>query len=473
MQDEISKLEKALDMQDETSKLEKALDACDEAAEYPNNLQRADILSQIRDKLVTYDEVLMKARELSAFQRPSHRDYTSLRNWFAKSTDSENIRRRSPAKPFRLRENRANRLPITHTSLRIPSILGEDLHVDALGDTGAKYSFMSDEYATQMERFKIDRSSNKLVKIGSGEMVTTTGTVRTLFRFRGESEAHSVLFHLLPKCKHKLILGNSFLKKTETFTNAVKYACRVVKRAVAGIQGHDFFYVGGSGPMFRGLINGRQQNALADTGAKVLIMDEAYAQWLGLHIATGQQHRTRVQFADGSTAWTSGMVYGVSWQFGDDAVCEQHMLDFHVLKNAPANVILSEDFLLGDDTNAFAEYDCYLVDDEDDEDDASCFVIDIDTSYVNEAVDSREYRDGFELIRRGHEDDWIDSLPFDQKIDARVAVEARRAQWDPTQPMTGGNAANVVPPRFSGAKTESKPLLKRLRLRLKLKKKTT
>jgi hypothetical protein len=385
----------------------------------------------------------------------------------------DEAQRQYPLNLFKYRKSHANRLPITHTSLRIPSILADDLYVDALGDTGAKYNFMNDEYAAQRGDFEIDRSSTKLVKIGSGEIVTTTGTVRTLFRFRGESEAHLMLFHLLPKCKHKVILGNSFLKITKTFTNAVKYACRVVKRVVAGTQGHDFFYMGGSGPTFRGLINGRPQHALADTGAKVLIIDEAYAQRLGLHIATGRQHRTRVQFADASTAYTTGMVYRVSWQFGDGVAGEQQMLDFHVLRNAPANVILSEDFLLGDGTNAFAEYNCYLVDDEDDDNDASCFVIDIDTSYVNESVDSRQYRDHFELIRCGHEDDWVDSLPFDQKVDARVAVEARRALWDPNQPITGGNAANVVPLKSSGANSEPKPILKRLRLRLKLKRKTT
>lgn len=44
--------------------------------------KRADLLSQIRDKLVRYDELVMKARELNAFQRPSRRDYRSLRHWF-------------------------------------------------------------------------------------------------------------------------------------------------------------------------------------------------------------------------------------------------------------------------------------------------------------------------------------------------------------------------------------------------------
>ncbi|KAF2734548.1 hypothetical protein EJ04DRAFT_493232 [Polyplosphaeria fusca] len=44
--------------------------------------KRATLISQIRDKLVNYDEVLLKARELNSFQRPSSRDYRSVRRWF-------------------------------------------------------------------------------------------------------------------------------------------------------------------------------------------------------------------------------------------------------------------------------------------------------------------------------------------------------------------------------------------------------
>ncbi|PSN69310.1 hypothetical protein BS50DRAFT_490981, partial [Corynespora cassiicola Philippines] len=44
--------------------------------------QRAKLLETIRAKLVHYDEILDRARGLYAFQRPSNRDYTSVRSWF-------------------------------------------------------------------------------------------------------------------------------------------------------------------------------------------------------------------------------------------------------------------------------------------------------------------------------------------------------------------------------------------------------
>ncbi|KAF2419044.1 hypothetical protein EJ08DRAFT_665969 [Tothia fuscella] len=43
---------------------------------------RHEVLAQLRTKLVEYDELHIKARDLQAFQRPSERDYRSVRTWF-------------------------------------------------------------------------------------------------------------------------------------------------------------------------------------------------------------------------------------------------------------------------------------------------------------------------------------------------------------------------------------------------------
>lgn len=44
--------------------------------------ERMALLENIGEKLVKYDEILMKVRDLNGFQRPSDRDYASLRNWY-------------------------------------------------------------------------------------------------------------------------------------------------------------------------------------------------------------------------------------------------------------------------------------------------------------------------------------------------------------------------------------------------------
>lgn len=79
-----------LSLQDELRNLEMKLKRLDDGEEDEDALksnraagpERSDLLAKIAEKLVRYDEVLMKARELNAFQRPSDRDYGSLRNWY-------------------------------------------------------------------------------------------------------------------------------------------------------------------------------------------------------------------------------------------------------------------------------------------------------------------------------------------------------------------------------------------------------
>ncbi|KAI4700967.1 hypothetical protein J4E81_003931 [Alternaria sp. BMP 2799] len=89
-----------LDLQDEITCLERELDDIDELDDEvdPRRLKSRDydsqqptgegadrsrrvILREIKAKLIEYDEVLIKARELQSFQRPSDRNYRSVRRY--------------------------------------------------------------------------------------------------------------------------------------------------------------------------------------------------------------------------------------------------------------------------------------------------------------------------------------------------------------------------------------------------------
>ncbi|KAF2824377.1 hypothetical protein CC86DRAFT_420901 [Ophiobolus disseminans] len=91
-----------LELQDELRSLEKELTEADEmdlengdgerlrsrqsdllqARRENMDSKRANLIGTIRNKLVFYDELLVKARDLNTFQRPSNRDYRSFRTWF-------------------------------------------------------------------------------------------------------------------------------------------------------------------------------------------------------------------------------------------------------------------------------------------------------------------------------------------------------------------------------------------------------
>ncbi|CAN9108265.1 unnamed protein product [Alternaria alternata] len=89
LQDELRCLEKGLtdmDLIDYENGNEKPLRSRSgdlvQAKRAKTTSKRAHIINEIRCKLVNYDEILSKARDLNAFQRPSKRDYRNFRTWF-------------------------------------------------------------------------------------------------------------------------------------------------------------------------------------------------------------------------------------------------------------------------------------------------------------------------------------------------------------------------------------------------------
>lgn len=252
----------------------------------------------------------------------------------------------------------------------IPGFLTPKHRVNALGDTAAKYNFLNEKYAVQLG-FPISRDDVREVSITRHHSVTTKGMAQVPFSFDGEEDTYPLVFHLLPNCIHDVILGKAFLKATKTFSVLKNFTRRVQQRVMDGLSQFHLLYLGESAPKFTGLLNGRPREALADSGANGLIMDEDFAHRMGIPITSDQEHQKTVYFADNTTATTSGMTYGVRWEFGLGGVGSEHKLDFHILKNAPADVILSDEFLFG--TNAFVEYDCYLVDDDDEDHEAEAY----------------------------------------------------------------------------------------------------
>ncbi|KAH7080209.1 hypothetical protein BKA63DRAFT_562913 [Paraphoma chrysanthemicola] len=351
----------------------------------------------------------------------------------------------------------------------IPGFIGSMHKVNALGDFCAKVNFMRIELAQRLG-LPINRESATSVTIGSGRKVTTQGTVATHFDFANEPGSYPIVFHLLPNCIHDVILGKGFLKATKTFSSFMNQKRRVVKRVISGITQAHFLYLGDNGPKFTGLLNGRKQDALADSGSKVLIMDEDYARSMGIPIQSDRRYHTKLRFADNSTAITSGMTYGVQWEFGHEGNNVQHMLDFHILRNAPAAVILSDDFLFA--TNAYSEFDCYLIDEDDEDEDAYFFAIDYDPKYqyqqntANFPLDDMPHT---ELIRRGEEDDRIADLPIAEQAEARNAETQRRTAWDDRRAQLTQQASSTTTSQQSSTDAVSPPPEKKSRWRFKLK----
>ncbi|KAJ4333900.1 hypothetical protein N0V87_007270 [Didymella glomerata] len=66
-----------MDKMDDTNGEDFRLMSRDEQGE-----ERTRLISNIREKLLQYDEILLKARDMNTLQKPSDRDYKSIRTWF-------------------------------------------------------------------------------------------------------------------------------------------------------------------------------------------------------------------------------------------------------------------------------------------------------------------------------------------------------------------------------------------------------
>ncbi|KAF1934752.1 hypothetical protein EJ02DRAFT_167266 [Clathrospora elynae] len=87
LQDEITTLEKELDeidwddFGDEPDRLRSREIDIDAAGGEENTRNRRVVLREIKDRLMDYDKVLIKARTLESFQKPSDRNYRSVRRY--------------------------------------------------------------------------------------------------------------------------------------------------------------------------------------------------------------------------------------------------------------------------------------------------------------------------------------------------------------------------------------------------------
>jgi hypothetical protein len=100
----------------------------------------------------------------------------------------------------------------------------------------------------------------------------------------------------------------------------------------------------------QGYLKGQLTMATPDTGSDVMLVSRAYAKSLGVMIDDNPAGFLQIEFSDGTTAWTSGVVRDVSWRLGMTEV----YCDFYVLDDLCVDVVLSNDYLF--EFNVFTEY---------------------------------------------------------------------------------------------------------------------
>lgn len=233
-----------------------------------------------------------------------------------------------------------------------PAINGrlQGINISAFPDTGASSNFISERYA-QLHGFPIDHSSKSQVKVGNGAKISIIGTVQLPFHFVGESKIYDLVFNVLRRSLHDVILGSPFLHMTQTLT---RFTGRIESQLRQELDGGAYkMCLLGSHQYVSGMVNGITVNAVPDTGAEVSVMSAAFARANGFTVNTGEQNQVLLGFADCSTAQALGVVQDVAWNYGRDK--KSHLTDVYVLADLSIDLVLGNDFL--SQTNAFVEHE--------------------------------------------------------------------------------------------------------------------
>ncbi|KOS19812.1 hypothetical protein ESCO_005787 [Escovopsis weberi] len=224
--------------------------------------------------------------------------------------------------------------------------------VEAFPDSGADRCYISSRLASNLGA-KLVPGTERGVQLANKKSVESPGMVEVPFKFEGEQHEHTLSCWIIPNCIHDLILGRDFLGATKTLT---QYARRIGNKVVSWPGKLRLTYLDGERQRLWGWFGDFFVDALPDTGSDLMLMSGQFARRIGLQVDESFENWLEVEFADGTTEWTSGVVRNVPWTVGDETI----RCDFHVLEDLRVDVILSKDYLFG--MNAFSEYGKFFSD---------------------------------------------------------------------------------------------------------------
>ncbi|KAK7703762.1 hypothetical protein SLS57_010799 [Botryosphaeria dothidea] len=360
----------------------------------------------------------------------------------AKVQDQERKRERMAEASNRRTNTRAERKQLwSKRQWEVPGLLN-GRPVAAFPDSGSSIDVVSEDVVLKLEG-EVDPSQSRVVELPKGNKIQTLGTVVLPFSFKGESTVYNMVFHVIKSCVHHCILGKSFLQRTETLKK--NFTRRVREKIIKLSPFLGLNLVDAPQERLLGMINGIMTGALADTGADVNVMSRSEARRLGLAILRGAEYTATLEFADGSTANTIGMVIGAKFQFGTDWEGPSHHLDFHILDDLPCGVILGNEFLY--DNNVFSAYEEHFYEDLpassalDAAAHLSLITLQKKKDGPGAGLPARSEDELREAHRRVDADAHISTLPHAAQASARAAEDLRRQQWDQAHlnPSAGTN----------------------------------
>ncbi|KAF5005889.1 hypothetical protein FDECE_7702 [Fusarium decemcellulare] len=234
----------------------------------------------------------------------------------------------------------------------LPAIVGTR-PVDALADTGAQCNCISQQLAHKAGLVP-ENDTAKSIQLPNGNQVLSPGAVKVTVSILGQDERYELGCWIIPGCKNDLVLSGSFLSITGTLPTL---KTQIRRQARTATNRRRVNFLDNARHRLRGSLNSLPVLALPDTGSDVMLVSSQYARDNNLDIDPGLEHRCGLEFADGSTALTAGIVRDVTWTFGDSG--HSIRCDFYVLDGLSVDVVLSAEFIFK--LKVFSSYRRFMV----------------------------------------------------------------------------------------------------------------
>ncbi|KAH6629702.1 hypothetical protein C7974DRAFT_395038 [Boeremia exigua] len=219
-------------------------------------------------------------------------------------------------------------------------------------DTGTYENHMTLDAAEKLG-YKLDENSSHIgsFELPNGKIIRSLGRVVAQVQFASGDDAGSEVmpcwFNIFEKLAIPVLVGMTFLDFTETLT---RFRSRL--RDLPSRCSQQYFRlcaVGSQTNSVSCVIDGRQAQAQADTGANISLISGHYAAKNGL---LRRYRCEELQLADGSIEHTSGFAdVEISVQNPSSLSTTTRIVRLHVLKSLCVDVILDEDIV--DDLEIF------------------------------------------------------------------------------------------------------------------------
>lgn len=249
------------------------------------------------------------------------------------------------------------RSPMPTPVFQLPGTI-ESICVKALPDTGSSQNVIDKNLVQSLfpsiPIHPVYEPTDKLLVAPDGQPIPCIGKIHLSWMFKDENEKHRRWFYVVENCSKGVIIGNGFLRQTETMSKH-RRRLELTKPSDPNSSPRHLLSEGVHEArrdeclrqLVLGHVNSVDTYASLDTGCEANLMSIDFAKRLELTILplpTSEQH---VKYADGRRSSMLGRVE-VDWSFFDTPDKAAKVV-FYVLRTCIHPVIFGERFIFSED----------------------------------------------------------------------------------------------------------------------------